>query len=74
MEDRYQVGFPEGVTCMVAEAIPDWVPVVDMGTAIHTGVLVALAPYKVEAEKIAKALNSTERMKALWEEIGRDKN
>lgn len=62
MTKRYQMGFDEGVRCMLADDNPDLFPVVDTGHWNICGSLVALCHTQQDAERVVDALNGLHRM------------
>jgi hypothetical protein len=60
MNNRYKIGFSDGVKSFLSEKNPDMIPIVDMKTCFAFGVTVALATDLAMAQKIVDALNRQE--------------
>jgi hypothetical protein len=65
MSERYKIGFPEGVHCIMAEDYPKLIPIVDINQFGY-GELVAFAPCQTTAKSLALALNLMEAYNKTW--------
>lgn len=69
MEKRYQIGFDEGIGCVLVDDNPTMLAVVDMGGRFGNGELVALCPCKYTAERIVNALNMSDVIEKTWTSV-----
>jgi hypothetical protein len=64
MNDKpYQTELPEGLKIAIVDEYPDLVPIVHIGSPTR---LVAFAPDKYEAERLANALNLVDQFEKAW--------